>query len=194
MVATEGAGTLAGSSSAVAEGAVAEDAVAPGAIAQTAILNVVVLERIDLLTLQAPTLTIEHFRTWGDTNQWHGNYRQHTSALKWLRHVNVYGDPAAGGDPQQYQRLRRSGTQIATLVHDAKGMNYHFDTGFMRQWSWVEMIAQMDEPSMEYVVIGEHRRSGGVRFCEFVPRPNSYDIKRTAKCGRRAHPTTARRW
>ena len=40
------------------------------------------------------------------------------------------------------------------------------------------MIAQLDDESMQFVVTGEHGRSGGVYRCDVSPRPHSYDHKR----------------
>ena len=47
----------------------------------------------------------------------------------------------------------------------------------MREWSWWEMVAQMDDDSLEYVVC-DGDRSRGLIACEVRPRPNSYDHKR----------------
>ena len=49
----------------------------------------------------------------------------------------------------------------------------------MREWSWHEMVAQMDLKSLTYVVEGEGgNRSRGLVGCEFRPRRNSYDHSR----------------
>ena len=49
-----------------------------------------------------------------------------------------------------------------------------------RQWSWLEMIAQLLPESMGKVVNGPNGRSGGVMGCSFETRPNSYDHNRSA--------------
>ena len=58
--------------------------------------------------------------------------------------------------------------QIARISH-AKGTAYSFDKNVMLDWSWLEMVAQLDENSMLEVV------GGGLVRCEFSRRPNSYD-------------------
>ena len=42
-------------------------------------------------------------------------------------------------------------------------------------WSWLQMVAGLDDVSMDTVVLGEEGRSRGVVRCEFAPRRNSYD-------------------
>ena len=47
----------------------------------------------------------------------------------------------------------------------------------MREWSWHEMVAQLDLDSLRYVVEdGDHSR--GLVGCAFRPRTNSYDHSR----------------
>ena len=70
-----------------------------------------------------------------------------------------------------------------------KGQAWDFDRTNMVQWSWIEMIAQLDVDSMRIVVQGEGGRSGGyLRGCYFAPRPNSYDHKRHAKLREEGRP------
>ena len=57
-------------------------------------------------------------------------------------------------------------------------MEGDWDMGTMVGWSWLEMIAQLDEESMVRVVTGADGRSGGAVSCELRPRPLSYDRKR----------------
>ena len=47
----------------------------------------------------------------------------------------------------------------------------------MREWSWWELVAQLDDESLEYVV-QDGDSSRGLIACEVRPRPNSYDHKR----------------
>ena len=47
-----------------------------------------------------------------------------------------------------------------------------------REWSWLEMLAQLDEDSMAFVVQGEDNRSRGLVGCDIAMRPGSYDHKR----------------
>ena len=48
----------------------------------------------------------------------------------------------------------------------------------MTLWRWVEMIAQLDDDSMEYVVEGQSNEITAVAGCSLRPRLNSYDHKR----------------
>ena len=59
------------------------------------------------------------------------------------------------------------------------GTDYYI-TNAPKLWNWKEMIAQLDHPSMEYVVLGPERGSGGVRYCYCAPTPGSYDHARAA--------------
>ena len=52
----------------------------------------------------------------------------------------------------------------------------------MREWSWHEMVAQLDLDSLRYVVEGGDR-SRGLVGCEFRRRPNSYDHERQVQDG-----------
>ena len=68
-------------------------------------------------------------------------------------------------------------TAVAVINHAAKGMTWEFSNEWT-QWSWHEMIAQLDELSMEVVVTGPLGRSCGLVGCSFAIRPGSYDHKR----------------
>ena len=52
-------------------------------------------------------------------------------------------------------------------------MVYDFDTENMLEWSWLEMVAQLSDESMRFVVLGPECRSHGLVGCEVAPRPNS---------------------
>ena len=69
-------------------------------------------------------------------------------------------------------------TAVAVIDHTAAGMVWEF-TDEWTEWSWHEMIAQLDEASMEEVVTGPSGRSGGLVGCSFAIRPGSYDHKRS---------------
>jgi hypothetical protein len=125
------------------------------------------------------------FRTWRAHSQFHGNYWQHNAALKVLRDQlapgSVGGGPAAaavaaaGGvaaavaavDGQESMELQPHGMQVATVDHH-KGMDYDVDYTRTKHWSWLEMVAQLEEDSMIRVV------GGGLVKCEFSARPKSY--------------------
>ena len=55
-------------------------------------------------------------------------------------------------------------------------MSYEFDEDDMREWSWLELVAQLDEESLKYVV-EDGDDSRGLIGCEFKQRPGSYDHK-----------------
>ena len=99
-------------------------------------------------------------------------YKQHNAALKYFR-----------GELECHQWtgplffIETEPVRIAAIVHP-KGMEYGFDYKTVRHWSWVDMIAQLDERSMREVVLGPSGRSGGLVGCRFEQRLNSYDHKR----------------
>ena len=123
---------------------------------------------------------ISFFRTWKTRNKYTGTYKQHNAALKYFRNELVSGSVAAGstaavaagdaGGASEAMELAPYGMPIATLVHP-KGMDFSFDVDAMIDWSWLEMVAQLDEDSM-FAVVGV-----GLIRCEFAARPNSYDHK-----------------
>ena len=101
------------------------------------------------------------------------NYQQHNAALKWFRHrlENSANRPA---------RLFFSNTEptpVAGIVKGA-GMDWDFAENRSHDWSWFEMVAQLDAESMAFVVNGAEGRSCGLVSCSFALRPNSYDHKR----------------
>ena len=104
---------------------------------------------------------IVFFREWPTHNAYRDNYKQHNAALKWLRQLH---EPTAVAAVE----LQPYDMQIAQILHP-KGMDYSFDENIMLDWSWLEMVAQLDENSMLEVV------GGGLVRCEFSRRPNSYD-------------------
>ena len=65
---------------------------------------------------------------------------------------------------------------VAAIVHP-RGTNYWFVETNMRVWSWWEMVAQLNEASLRYVVEdGDETR--GLVGCEFRKRTGSYDHSR----------------
>ena len=104
---------------------------------------------------------IVFFREWPTHNAYRDNYKQHNAALKWLRQL-IASTAVETVELQPYDM------QIAQILH-SKGMAYSFDKNVMLDWSWLEMVAQLDEDSMLEVV------GGGLVRCDFSRRPNSYD-------------------
>ena len=99
---------------------------------------------------------------------------QHNGALKFFRSREEWVD-----DPFQSPSLEfhASAPTAVAVINHPKGMAWTF-TGEWRQWSWHEMIAQLDDDSMKKVVTGFEGRSGGLVGCSFAIRPGSYDHKR----------------
>ena len=62
---------------------------------------------------------------------------------------------------------------VAAMIHPA-GTDYSFVEQDMREWSWHEMVAQLDRPSLEKVV-QDGNPTRGLVGCEFRPRRNSSD-------------------
>ena len=65
---------------------------------------------------------------------------------------------------------------VAAIIHPP-GMSYDFDEYDLREWSWWELVAQLNGASLAYVV-EDGDNSRGLIACEFRPRTNSYDHKR----------------
>ena len=103
-------------------------------------------------------------------------YKQHNAALKFFR-----GQQELQDDPMQSPCLQfhvSTPTAVAAIKHASKGMTWEFSDE-RTEWSWHEMIAQLDEASMEEVVNGPAFRSRGLVGCSFAIRPGSYDHKRS---------------
>ena len=67
--------------------------------------------------------------------------------------------------------IRRTSAQRNAENTDHAWMHTEF-----AEWSWVELGAQMDKDTMEYVVCGRDRdRSRGLVCCETCPCPTPYD-------------------
>ena len=99
---------------------------------------------------------------------------QHNVALKFFREQQELSD-----DPLQSPSLEfhASAPTAVAVINHPKGMAWEF-TGETRQWSWHEMIAQLEDTWMEKVVTGIEGRSRGLVGCSFAIRPGSYDHKR----------------
>ena len=104
---------------------------------------------------------IGFFREWPANNVYRDKCKQHSAALKYLR--QCFARTAAESVP-----LDPDNVPIARISHE-KGTAYSFDTNDMLAWSWLEMVAQLDETSMSEVV------GDGLVRCDFSRRPNSYD-------------------
>ena len=100
-----------------------------------------------------------------------GEYCQHIAALKWLRKVCEDREYDEG-----YVLSSSRKTAVAAIIHE-RGPQYRFEPADMRLWSWWEMVAQMDEKSIKYVV-EDGDCSRGLVACEVRRRTGSYDHSR----------------
>ena len=116
----------------------------------------------------AGILTVEFFKS---IVHFEGEYCQHSAALKWLR--KVCEDE---GYEDGYVLSSSRKTAVAAIIHPP-GVKYWFNSDDMRLWSWWEMVAQMDEKSIKYVV-EDGDCSRGLVACEVRRRTGSYDHSR----------------
>ena len=144
---------------------------------------------------------VAFFRTWKahmGNGKYQGSYNQHNCALKYFRHLlapNLVGPPQAaavaadGVDVQDPMELQPDFMQVATVIHEEKGPDFHFDFENTIAWCWLEMVAQLDEDSM-FDVVGD-----GLVKCQFGSRPNSYahDAAHAHKKAGRDQPATTQR-
>ena len=103
-----------------------------------------------------------------------GEYCQHSAALKWLRKMCE--------DREYHEGIVLSSshkTAVAAIIHQ-RGTEYTFNYEDMRCWYWWDMVAQMDEESIKYVVEGGDSTRGLVG-CEVRKRTGSYDHSRQVK-------------
>ena len=132
---------------------------------------------------------IAFFKNW---SAFRDDYTQHNVALIFFRDQLLQGSvqlpstaavAAVGGDGQESMELQPYGMKIAKMVH-MRGPDITFDFDEFIDWSWLEMVAQLDEKSMPKVV------GNGLVRCELSIRPNSYHAHRK---GGRKQPTTKQR-
>ena len=125
------------------------------------------------------------FRQW---DSFSAHCRQHNAALKWFRMLTEK-DRMPVSD-QTSHRLEPQCT-IGQINHQ-KGVDYSFDLEAKVPWSWMEMVAQMTDESIEYVCQGPSGCSGGLMHADFSVRPGSYDHKRHHADHRRGQPDRSR--
>jgi hypothetical protein len=113
--------------------------------------------------------SLEYFQS---ITRWTSNYRQHNIALKYLRELAEARQEDVVVLPFDFWA-----TEIAEITHD-KGVQFHFSGTSFKPWYWQEMVAQLDEPSMRFVVNGEDPgRSRGLVSCK-LEKSDRYDHKR----------------
>jgi hypothetical protein len=124
-----------------------------------------------------PYYTLEDFRNYGQWfPDWSGTYKLHSIALKYFR------DYAEAHDVHEVIfPFESTLVPVPKFTHE-KGPEYSFDpTTPGVPWVWQEMVAQMDDASMEFVVTGEgDHRSRGLVSCKLV-QFDKYDHKRAHK-------------
>ena len=126
---------------------------------------------------QSRVFTLQYFQDIVLYTTWKG----HNVALKYLR-----ADCEWKG---LEELLLDSIVSVPEIEHDT-GTQFRFlQEGSPRPWEWQQMVAQLDDASMQIVVQGEDNRSRGIVSCCMF-QAGSYDHKRhhaTGKCaGNRA--------
>ena len=116
------------------------------------------------------------------------HYKQHSAALKWFR---MLAEKDSVPVSEQPTRQLWPQSTIGQIIHP-KGVDYSFDPNSKVPWSWVEMVAQMTDDSIEYVCMGPSGRSGGLTHADFSVRPGSYDHKRHSADYSRGQPDRSR--
>ena len=101
------------------------------------------------------------------------HWRNHNAALKLYREQD---DNPESWARESWRKFSNTEKDWRAEIDHPRGMQFSFKTDRV-QWSWLDMIAQLDEPSMRYVVNGDDSRGSGcgVTECWFTPRPGSYD-------------------
>ena len=105
-------------------------------------------------------------------------YKQHNIALKWFRDSRE----KMGEDHVVFPN--DCAVRVAHNLH-LKGTNYSWDETKWHDWTWQEMVAQMDTTSMRLVVHGPDDRSRGIVSCR-LEKTEITDHKRNA--ARRTNP------
>ena len=100
-----------------------------------------------------------------------GDFKQHSAALKFFRE-----QCESDGRGEGVILSNSHKAEVAAIIHPP-GTEFWFDHADMRVWSWWEMVAQMNEESIRYVV-EDGDSSRGLVGCEFRPRTGSYDHSR----------------
>ena len=116
-----------------------------------------------------PLFTDAFFKGYHTTSS-DGGYKRHNGALKYFRE----SAEQLGND---YVQLDTE-SEVRAIKHAAKGMAFEIDWDNTEKWSWLEMVAQLTNESIDIVVKGPDNRSRGLIGCSVQSRPNTYDHKR----------------
>ena len=104
-----------------------------------------------------------------------GIYRQHNQALKyWRRQSELPGRFVLQSGLKQFDNVVPE--DVAAVAHGER-TNFDFDPTKIVKCAWWEMIGQLRDDDIRYVVGGS---SGDcqLRECSLQVRPNSYDVAR----------------
>ena len=116
--------------------------------------------------------SVEYFLTF---RKFSGIYRQHNQALKyWRRQSELPGAFVLKSGFKKFDNVVPE--DVAVVVHGER-TNFDFDPTKIVKWAWWEMIGQLRDDDIRYVVGGS---SGDcqLRECSLQVRPNSYDVAR----------------
>ena len=128
----------------------------------------------DPRTATPQVFDLEYFRTFRPFTR---GYKQHNEALKWFRDTL---------EPQgiKFRTFSNTNPILVQECTHPPGMDYWFVGEPILPWRWQEMVAQLDEDSMERVVYGLPDgpanladRSRGIVSCG-VQETDTYDHKR----------------
>ena len=112
---------------------------------------------------------------------WNGNYKQRNAALKWYRQGLEESNAFLVFDTAVAD-------SIPCIIKDKKAGQHQDNTDWSfsdtekTKWLWLEMVAQLDQETMELMVRGPGGdRSRGLVSCQICACPNSYDHNRQVK-------------
>jgi hypothetical protein len=110
------------------------------------------------------------------------SYKVHNSALKYFRDI-CEGFPSAAYDEDSFLFSNTAPHAIPAIKHN-KGPQYTFEEKPSIDWRWQEMVAKLEEPSLEMVLQGlrpveQHsdRSRGSIVSCR-LQKTDRYDHKR----------------
>ena len=96
-------------------------------------------------------------------------WQQHNHALQWLRTMRELEKTPFDSPPIRFSNFGHQ--DVATVRHELRS-NFEFTPEVTTPWCWKEMVAQLRDDDIEFVV------GDGLIRCELSVRRNSYDIER----------------
>ena len=112
------------------------------------------------------------------------NYKQHNAALKWFRRAQENL-----ATPCDLRFSNFDNAAVAALIKE-RGTDFDFNENSWTNWHWFEMVAQLDNQYIAWVVHGPDNRSRGLKECWLSMRPGSYDHKRHVQLKDAGRPKT----